>query len=277
MITGEHDQPSVTAGARALAEGTGAELIEIAATAHVPSMERPAEFDAAVLPFLKGSDPFRIAGPEGGVGGSGGSDSSLSSPTFGSTRSSHFGIHQFALPNRTITDGTSRQRTIVASTAIATARPTPNCFTVGSPLRMKLANTLTMISAAEVITRALVASPRITDSRLSSVSVKCSWIRETQEHLVVHREAEQDREHQQRHEALDRYRVREPDQRVPQPFSKIAVRTPYAAATESRFMIPAVSGTRTERKAIIRSRNESPTTIAITRTSLSEILSARSM
>ena len=54
MITGEHDQPSVSAGARVLAEGTGAELIEIAATAHVPSMERPAEFDAAVLPFLKG-------------------------------------------------------------------------------------------------------------------------------------------------------------------------------------------------------------------------------
>ena len=53
VITGEHDQPSVTAGARVLAERTGAELVEIAATAHVPTMERPAEFEAAVLPFLK--------------------------------------------------------------------------------------------------------------------------------------------------------------------------------------------------------------------------------
>ena len=67
---------------------------------------------------------------------------------------------------------------MVASTAIATARPTPNCFTVGSPLRMKLANTLTMISAAEVITRALEARPSITASRLSRDSVKCSWIRD---------------------------------------------------------------------------------------------------
>ena len=55
VITGEHDQPSVTAGARVLADGTGAELIEIAGTAHVPSMERPAEFDAAVMPFLERS------------------------------------------------------------------------------------------------------------------------------------------------------------------------------------------------------------------------------
>jgi 3-oxoadipate enol-lactonase len=53
VVTGELDQPSVTAGAEAIAAGVpGAERIEIAATAHVPFMERPDEFDAAVLPFL---------------------------------------------------------------------------------------------------------------------------------------------------------------------------------------------------------------------------------
>ena len=59
---------------------------------------------------------------------------------------------------------------MVASTAIAAAMPTPNCFTVGLPLRMKLEKTQTMISAAEVITRALVARPSTTASWLSSLS-----------------------------------------------------------------------------------------------------------
>ena len=58
--------------------------------------------------------------------------------------------------------GTIRQRTIVASIATATANPTPNSFTVGSPLRTKLVNTQTMIRAAEVMTRPVVASPSIT-------------------------------------------------------------------------------------------------------------------
>ncbi len=52
VITGARDVPSVSAGARELAAGTGADLIEIADTAHVPSLERPDEFDAAVLAFL---------------------------------------------------------------------------------------------------------------------------------------------------------------------------------------------------------------------------------
>ncbi len=53
VVTGALDQPSVLAGAAAMAEGiAGAEAVEIAATAHVPSLERQAEFDAAVLPFL---------------------------------------------------------------------------------------------------------------------------------------------------------------------------------------------------------------------------------
>ena len=52
VITGEHDQPSVNAGAAALAVATGAATHEIPATAHAISLERPAEFERAVIPFL---------------------------------------------------------------------------------------------------------------------------------------------------------------------------------------------------------------------------------
>ena len=46
--------------------------------------------------------------------------------------------------------------------AIATAKPDAELLHVGSPLRMKLVKTHTMISAAEVITRPVVASPSTT-------------------------------------------------------------------------------------------------------------------
>jgi pimeloyl-ACP methyl ester carboxylesterase len=53
VVTGEHDQPSVNAGAAAMAVGiAAAEAAEIPATAHLPSLERPAAFEAAVMPFL---------------------------------------------------------------------------------------------------------------------------------------------------------------------------------------------------------------------------------
>ena len=45
---------------------------------------------------------------------------------------------------------------------IAEARPTPNSFTVGSPLRMKLAKTATMIAAADAITLPVPARPAMT-------------------------------------------------------------------------------------------------------------------
>lgn len=52
VITGELDQPSVLAGAFELARQTGAEHIEIAGAAHLPNLERPREFTAALVPFL---------------------------------------------------------------------------------------------------------------------------------------------------------------------------------------------------------------------------------
>jgi len=53
VLVGEGDQPDMQAIAERLArEIPGARLETIPATAHVPSMERPREFDALVLPFL---------------------------------------------------------------------------------------------------------------------------------------------------------------------------------------------------------------------------------
>ena len=78
-----------------------------------------------------------------------------------------------------MTAGTSRQRTIVASTAMATASPMPNSLTTGSPLRTKLENTQTMISAAEVMTRPVSARPSTTASVavvLTPSSARWIWL-----------------------------------------------------------------------------------------------------
>jgi 3-oxoadipate enol-lactonase len=54
VLVGEEDQPDMRAIAERLErEIPGARLATIPATAHVPSMERPREFEALVLPFLE--------------------------------------------------------------------------------------------------------------------------------------------------------------------------------------------------------------------------------
>ena len=54
VVTGALDQPSVNAGAAAMAAGIqGARAVEIAEAAHLPNLERPEAFEAAVLPFLE--------------------------------------------------------------------------------------------------------------------------------------------------------------------------------------------------------------------------------
>ena len=52
VITGEYDQPFVRAAAPVIATAAGAEAIEISGAAHLPALEQPAAFAAAVLPFL---------------------------------------------------------------------------------------------------------------------------------------------------------------------------------------------------------------------------------
>jgi pimeloyl-ACP methyl ester carboxylesterase len=54
VVTGELDVASVNAGSALLAARVpGAEAVEIAGATHLPSLERPEQFEAAVLPFLE--------------------------------------------------------------------------------------------------------------------------------------------------------------------------------------------------------------------------------
>ena len=59
--------------------------------------------------------------------------------------------------------GTSTMRTSVASSNTATARPMPNILPLTSSPRTKAPKTLIMISAADVITRAVLDRPVTTD------------------------------------------------------------------------------------------------------------------
>jgi pimeloyl-ACP methyl ester carboxylesterase len=55
VIVGELDQPDALSSADALAAGiTGARKVVIPSAAHLPSMERPAEFNRIVLEFIRG-------------------------------------------------------------------------------------------------------------------------------------------------------------------------------------------------------------------------------
>ena len=111
-----------------------------------------------------------------------------------------------ARPSSCITAGTSTIRTIVASTRIAVAMPMPISFRNTSGLSAKAPKTATMIAAAAVITRAVRARPSVTAlGRVAVAQVLLAHARE-QEHLVVHREAEQDREHDHRDERRHRRR-----------------------------------------------------------------------
>ena len=97
----------------------------------------------------------------------------------GSSRSSHPGSHQLARPISAIVAGTRTIRTTVASIAIAVASPSPIIFTNGDGSVTKLRKTTTMISAPEVMTRPVDASPRATDSALSPVALYASRMRDT--------------------------------------------------------------------------------------------------
>src|SRR5262249_539638 len=69
VLVGEEDQPDMHAIAERLArEIPGARHATIPETAHVPSMERPREFDGLVLPFLEEAASAPTASP-GGSGG----------------------------------------------------------------------------------------------------------------------------------------------------------------------------------------------------------------
>ena len=119
-------------------------------------------------------------GPEAvGAGGLGdGIAGSPSTSTWGSSRSSHRGSHQLRSPSSSIVAGTSTMRTTVASTNTAVARPMPASLRNTASSITKAPNTVTMIAAAAVITRAVLASPSATARRLSPVRTYSSRTRD---------------------------------------------------------------------------------------------------
>ena len=81
------------------------------------------------------------------------------------------------------------------------------------------------------------------------------------EHVVVHREPEQDHEQEQRQPVRDSAVRGETDQRLqPLPFWNISTSTPYAAPTDSRFNRIALIGITIERNVTSNSRNARPKT-----------------
>ncbi len=75
--------------------------------------------------------------------------------------------------------GTRSIRTTVASRKMAVARPTPNSLKVRSFSSRKLPKTNTMMAAAAVMTRAVLASPLATEAWLSPVRFHSSFTRDS--------------------------------------------------------------------------------------------------
>src|SRR5207245_2293115 len=84
-------------------------------------------------------------------------------------RASGPGAHQFARPRRRIVAGTTRARTIVASSATATARPRPTDLMITTSASANATKTPTMIAAAPVMSRPPRSSPPAPDAVVSPV------------------------------------------------------------------------------------------------------------
>ena len=87
------------------------------------------------------------------------------------------GAHQFHSPSSVIVAGTRRMRTRVASMATAVASATPVCLMMSSWPVTNPANTMTMMSAAEVMMRPERCRPAATASSLPSPESRSSLIR----------------------------------------------------------------------------------------------------
>ena len=106
-------------------------------------------------------------------------------------------------PSSSMVAGTRTSRTTVASIRTAAAIPTPSILIAGFGFRVKIRNTKIITSAAEVMTRAGAGEPdRHGLAVVAGALVLLADARE-QEQLVVHRQPEQQGEHQQRDERHD--------------------------------------------------------------------------
>ena len=171
-------------------------------------------------------------------------------------------------PSSSSTAGSSTQRTTIASRNTATARPKPNSLSVRSSPSMNERKTQIMIAAAALITRPVSAMPSATARRRVAVADPLLADARDQEHLVVHREAEHDREHEHRDPRLDRALLHAEHARRASPSWKTATVTPSAPPMLSRFISAAWIGITSERKITNSSSAESTITIAMNSGSL---------
>ncbi len=177
----------------------------------------------------------------------------------GATRSSRagiVGIHQFQRPNSDTTAGTSSARITVASSRMPAARPVASTLISVSGPDASDTNARNRISAALVTRRPVRPMPRITAVSVEPVASYSSRMRDEDEHLVVHRQAEQEREHHQRDPRGDRAGRRMPQIRLePWPACHTSSSTPHAAPTLITLRITAFSGSSSERNARASSTN----------------------
>ena len=113
------------------------------------------------------------------------------------------GRYQLRSPSSFMAAGSSTARTSVASSAMATARPTPICLNSIRLSVAKIENTPTITTAALVTTPAVALMPCATASSVRSPRVDRLADPADDEHVVVHREAEQDHEQEQRQPRRD--------------------------------------------------------------------------
>ena len=157
----------------------------------------------------------------------------------GSTRFSQPGMRQLASPASIISAGTSTERTISASSRTRAGQTHPEQFDDAlapedeggeyehhDRCRSGDRRARRRQSVRDRLGVVAPAVPLLVDAT-------------DQKYLVVHREAEQDREHEHRHERLDRA-----GRAADQPFWNTAVTIPKAAPADSMFITAAVSGIR---------------------------------
>ena len=124
--------------------------------------------------------------------------------TFGRRVASHFGSHQAARPASAMAAGTSVMRTRNASKATPIASANAIALIAPEPSGTNAKKTKNMMSAAAVTTRAACWKPcTIERARFAGLHELLAHARH-EEHLVVHREAEEHGHEQDRQEAEDR-------------------------------------------------------------------------
>ena len=138
-----------------------------------------------------------------GAGRSRAAPAASPSPPIRGSHSSQLGRYQFQSPSSFIAAGSITPRMIVASIRTATARPSPSSLKSRKLSVTKTRKTPTITAAALVTVPAVVAMPCCTASSVLMPAVVELPDAGQDEHVVVHREPEQDHEQEQRQPVRD--------------------------------------------------------------------------